>query len=329
MNGSKGNGNGNEVRSGAQTLALLASPLDVQILRVLSSGSRPQLELQRECGSPAQTTLRTQLKRLEAVGAIERRRHEGFPGIVDYELSDAGRGLLSVATVLERWLQSAPEGPIELGGSTAKAAITALVEGWSTRIMRALAAKPLTLTELDGVISAINYPSLQRRLGTMRLAGQVEARPGEGRGTPYGVTGWLRQGIAPLAAAARWERLHLGAESPPITSVDIEAAFLLAMPLVRLADPLSGSCRMAVEVGKVGRCRLAGVLVEADTGRIAACTTRLEGTADAWASGSQLAWLATVIQGDPSRLELGGDCGLARSLLKGLHEALIASRTPA
>ena len=60
---------------------------------------------------------------------------------------------------------NAPEGPLALGSSTAKSAIKALVEGWGTNMIRALAARPLSLTELNGLISGLSYPSLERRLG--------------------------------------------------------------------------------------------------------------------------------------------------------------------
>jgi len=320
------NGSGNGARSGAQTLALLAVPLNSLILKALADGPKKQPELRREAGSPAQTTLRAQLKKLVEIGAIDKHRHNRFPGAVDHELTTPGRDLLFVAEVLERWLARSPNGPIRLGSNSAKAAIKALVEGWSTTMLRALAAGPLSLTELDRIISSLSYPSLERRLGAMRLAGQVEARRGEGRGTPYAVTDWLRQGVAPLAAAARWERHRLPEETPPITRIDTEAAFLLAVPLLKLPHNISGSCRMAAEIPNGKERRLAGVMVDVSEGRIPFCATRLEGNPNAWALGSLPAWLSAVIDGDTDRLELGGDCSLARTLLDGLHGALFPAR---
>ncbi len=43
-------------------------------------------------------------------------------------------------------------------------------------MLRALAAGSLSLTELDRLIGALSYPSLERRLVAMRLAGLVGAR---------------------------------------------------------------------------------------------------------------------------------------------------------
>jgi DNA-binding HxlR family transcriptional regulator len=310
------------MRSGAQTLTLLASPINVAVLQALSEGPKQQTELRRVAGSPAQSTLRAQLKKLDAAGAIVKHRRDRFPGALEYELSDAGRDLLFVASSLQDWLAASPEGPLELGESPSKAAIKALAEAWSTCMLRALAAKPLTLTELDGAIASINYPLLERRLAAMRLAGQIEAREGNGRGTPYGVSEWGRQAVAPLIAAARWERRHRPEETAPIARVDVEAAFLLAMPLLRLPEGTSGSCRMAADIPNGKKHDLAGVLAEARDGRIASSTTRLEGHPDAWASGSPPAWLAATIEADHAGLELGGNCALARTLLDGLHRAL-------
>ena len=316
------NGSETGARSGAQALLLLAAPLNCLILRALSDRPRQQAELRRQTGSPAQTTLRAQVKRLTEIGVIERHRTNRFPGTLEYELTAPGRELLFVLGVLERWLEKAPDGPLVLGGNVAKAAIKALAEGWSTTMLRALAARPLSLTELDGVIASLSYPSLERRLGAMRLAGQVEAIPIPGRGTPYAVTDWLREGVAPLAAAARWERRYVPQASAPIGRLDAEALFLLAVPLPRLPAELSGRCRMAAEIHNGKKRRFAGVLVDVREGTIASCATDLQGDADARALGSPGAWLDAVIAHDTDRLELSGDCRLARTLLDGLHGAL-------
>lgn len=316
------NGGGNGARSGAQTLILLAAPLNVFILRALTGGPKQQADLRREAGAPAQSTLRAQLKRLAEIGALEKHRRNRFPGALEYELTGPGRDLLFVVDALEHWLDRASDGPLELGGNEAKAAIQALAEGWSTTMLRALAAGPLSLTELDKVIGALSYPSLERRLVAMRLAGQVEARPGHGRRTPYAVTGWLRQGVAPLAAAARWERRHRAQTTTPIGRLDIEAAFLLALPSIRLAPQLAGTCRMVAEIANGATPRLAGVTVEVEDGAMTACTTNLQARPGTWAHGSAAAWLDAVIERDTDRLELGGNRQLAEALLEGLHKTL-------
>jgi DNA-binding HxlR family transcriptional regulator len=314
------------VRSGAQVLLLLAAPLNLLILRSLEDGTKPQAELLRATGGAAQTTLRAQLRKMVEIGAIEKHRRNRFPGMLEYKLTGSGRDLLFVAEILARWLEQAPANPLVPGSDAAKAAVKALAESWSTTMLRVLAAGPRSLTELDRVIGGLSYPSLERRLARMRLTGQIEARPGSGRGTPYAVTGWLRQGISPLAAAARWERRHMPRTTPPLTRLDVEAAFLLAVPLLRLPATLSGSCRLATEIiPNSRRRRLAGVVVEIEGGTVESCVTNLDRDTDAWVLGSVAAWLEAVIEGGFAGLESGGDHGLVQTLPEGLHEVLFGT----
>lgn len=314
-------------RAGGLALSLLSDPLNVHVLRVLERESKPLIELRRTVGSPPQTTMRGHLKVLTTIGALVRLRQNQFPGSVDYELGAPGRELLGVADALQSWLGESPEGPIALGSTAAKSSTKALVEGWSSTIVRALAARPLSLTELNRLISGLNYPSIERRLASMRTAGLIEARSSEARGTPYAATDWLRRAIAPISAACLWERRHIPALATAVGRIDVEAGFLLSIPVLRLPDDLSGACRLAVEFrnGKV-ESRLAGVLVEVRDGRVVSCLARLQGHADAWASGSADAWFSAVNEGDTGRLEIGGDWHLVTALLDALHDSLFGAR---
>lgn len=320
MTGHTVNGSGKGARSGAQTLVMLAAPLNVLILRGLAPEPKQLTDLQRETGAPALTTLRTQLKRLRQIGVIEKRPCNRFPGTLEYELNTSGRELLAVAAALDRWLSRAPEGSLSLGGSAAKAAVKAFAEGWSATILRALAATPLSLTDLDRLIGALSYPALERRLGAMRLAGQIEARPGRSRSTPYAVTDWLREAVAPLVAASRWEQRHRGGESTPVGCLDVETALLLVSPLLSLPEELSGACRLAVEVAD-GKPSLAGAMLGVTEGRVVSCSTNLQGDADAWAVGSVSAWLDATLDGGTSGLEIGGDCNLAAALIDAMRRS--------
>ena len=322
MSGTEVNGGGNGARPGAHTLLMLAAPLNVSILRALAGGARRQTELRREAGMPAQTTLRARLRQLDGAGAIAKHRQAGFPGALEFELTAGGRALLDVIATIESWLADAPGGPLALRGVPASAAIKALAEGWSSTILRALAARPHSLTELDRQIGSLNYPSLERRLAAMRLSRQVEAKPSDGRGTPYAVTDWVRAAVAPIAAAICWECRHLPGAIPPLGRLDAEAIFLLALPLLQPPAKLAGSCRLAVEIHNGRKHALAGAMIELDGGRFASCTTELKGHPDAWMSGPPAAWLAALIDADPGGLELGGDTALSRAVLEGLHRTL-------
>jgi DNA-binding HxlR family transcriptional regulator len=250
-----------------------------------------------------------------------------MPYTVENELTDVGRGVLAVAEVVEGWLRRAPQGPIALGSESAKGAIRALVGGWGSTILRALAARPLSLTELSSVINDHSYPALERRLSAMRAARQLEPRPSSGRGAkPYGVTEWTRQAVGPLVAAGRCECQYLAGATHPLTRIDIEAAFLLSVPLVDLDATQSGSCLLAVGTGSpksAETSRLAGVHVEVEAGTVAACKSRFEPNPRTWALGSVSAWVDAILEGRSSRLRIGGDeTKLAEGLIQRLHHSL-------
>lgn len=312
------------MRAGGHVLSLLAAPLNVTILQSLSEESKSLAELRRAAGAPPQTTMRKHLAALAEAGILVKERERGFPGVVSYSLCEPGSALVRLAAVVEAWLANAPGGPIELGTVAAKSAIKALVDGWSTTLLRALAARPLSLTELDALIAGVSYPSLERRLVAMRMAGQVEPAPGQGRGTPYAVTGWLRRAVAPLVAATCWERRHLAQTTAAIGRIDIEAAFLLAVPLLRLEPNHSGLCRLTVETSRNGERRAVGVLAGIEAGKVAYCRTRLDGSPTAWASGSATDWFGAVSAGRIGELEAGGSRPLVGAVLGGLHVSLVS-----
>lgn len=312
-------------RAGATALSLLAAPLNVHLLQALEEFSLPLIDLRRAVGSPPQSTMRVYSRTLVEIGTLERQRQASFPGTVEYASTEAGRSLLAIGQVLERWLQEAPAGPITLGTTASKSATKALVEGWSTNIIRALAAKPLSLTDLNRLIPRISYPSLERRLGALRLADLVEPYPGEGRGTPYRATPWLRRSIVPLAAGAWWERRYL-ADPPQIGRLDVEAAFLLAIPLIELGAELNGTCRLAVEIQGGSSPVFAGVLICVEEGKVVTCSSRLEGEAEGWASGSAVSWMRRM-NGQDADLEIGGDAELVREIIEAIRKSAMAVKS--
>jgi DNA-binding HxlR family transcriptional regulator len=305
---------------------MLSAPLCVSILRALAEGGKQQVELRNETGLPAQSTLRAQLKRLESARAITRHRRNRFPGVLEYDLTPAGEDLLPVIDVLEAWLDDAPEGPLQLESQAARAATKALAEAWSTRMLRALAVGPRSLTELDRLIGSLSYPSLERRLSALRLAEQVKAEPSGGRRTPYALTTWARMGIAPLAAAARWERDHARNGRAPVGHVDAETLLLLPAPLLDPPAATSGVCRLAVELPRDDGQRLVGVTICVTAGEITSYSSRLDGAGDAWALGSLGAWLDAIVRANLNGIELGGNASLARDLIRSVHNALFRTR---
>ncbi|MDX6600801.1 MAG: HxlR-like helix-turn-helix [Solirubrobacterales bacterium] len=315
---------GREWRAGSQVLALLGVPLNGLIVGALAKGPMSHAELHRELGNPAQTTLRGHLSKLESLGAVRRTptvRHSLFAA---YELSVAGQDLLVATRALEVWLGKSPQGPIPLGSEPAKGAVKALAGAWESMTMRALAGGPLSLTQLDSLIGSLSYPALERRLSAMRAAGLAAASKGRGRdGIPYVVTPWARQGIGPIASAAHFERQHMDLDTPRMAPIDVEAAFLLATPIVPLPLAASGVCDLIAET-RDGSRRLSGVEVAVDRGKVVSCIARVGESPSNWVLGAAATWLGAVVHRRLEGLRIGGDRHLGCSLVYGLHELLYA-----
>jgi DNA-binding HxlR family transcriptional regulator len=320
------------VRAGGAVLSLLAGPLCAPILRAHLEGPLRLPDLRERIGGAAQTTLRGQVGNLRDIGALDRHVRSGMPYTVENELTDVGRGILGVADLLEAWLSRAPQGPIAFGSEPAKGAIRALVAGWGSTVLRALAARPLSLTELDSVIPDLSYPSLERRLSAMRAARQVEMLPSDvGGAKPYAVTDWTRQAVGPLVAAGRCECEHLANATEPLTRIDVEAAFLLAVPLVALPAGASGSCLLAVSsANEESAERLTGVDVVVERGEVVSCVSRLEAesapepSVGTRATGTVESWVTAILEGRVDGVCLGGlDAELAHALVKSMHRSLL------
>jgi DNA-binding HxlR family transcriptional regulator len=310
------------MRAGATVLTLLGTARIPRILRSLSDGAKGQVELRRDAGLPAQSTLRGHLKALEDVDAASKRRRDSFPGALEYELTGPGRELLGVAGVLQHWLDGAKHGPLGLDSDPARAAIKGLVGGWLATMLAPLASEALSLTELDKRLTTVSYPTLERRLETMRLNEQVDLAKRDGAGTPFTLSSWLRLGIASLAAAARWEHRNRPQDATPIARVDLESAVKITAALLTFPPELSGTCRLAVAGD--GRKRGPSGTLELREGALAFTEAQPDRTADALASATVDAWFAASLDADLSGLNLSGETGLVKSILREIHRTLFA-----
>jgi DNA-binding HxlR family transcriptional regulator len=273
-------------------------------------------------GRPTTKVLRGSIGNLIGLGALERRRLDGERDLLDNELTPFGRELLFVAEVLDAWLSASPVGPLQLESAAAKEAVRALVSGWGSTMLRALAARPLSPSELDDLIASFSQSAIERRLFAMRSAGQVAAVSPSDSSTAYAVTEWLRKGVAPLLAAIRCEQLHLSIETAPVTRIDVETLLLLTVPQVGSLGGVSGACQVAVDIAGQGP---AGVRVSIEGGSIVSCVSKLESSPPGWV-GSSATWLDAVIEGPPQSLGEDDPDGLSRLVLQGLHGLLFPAR---
>jgi DNA-binding HxlR family transcriptional regulator len=303
--------------SASSPLLLLATPFTVPLLGELGGAPRSLADLRPALGSPPETTARGYLRSLAAAAVVEKRRHRGFPGSVDYCLTPAGRDLVPVAETLAAWLAASPEGQLPLGGAAARAAIAALVEAWRTGIVRALASTPVSLAELDGAIAGLGYPALKRRLASLRRLGLARAEAGSAQRTAFAAGEWLRLAVAPLLSAARWEA-RWSPEPAPVAARDVEAYLLLALPLLRLPGQVSGACQLIV---RMAGGTLAAVTAEVRRGVVSRVPEPTSPPA-ARVGGTLGDWAAAILDRDPRGLEFAGETRLAAGLVDELQRNL-------
>jgi DNA-binding HxlR family transcriptional regulator len=321
-----------EIRAGSRVLSLFENPLNTRILRAHVDGPRRFAELQQLLTPTAPSTIRAAVTNLRTKGALSRcSARDSASAATATALSRAGEEMLLVAAEVEAWLARCPAGPVAADSEEAKEAVKALGGGWSSTLMHGLANRPFTLAELNDLIPGVSYPSLERRVAWMRATAQIEPVEKEGRGTPYVVTDWLRYAIAPLCAAGRCERRYLGEESGPITAIEVEASFLLAVPLAPLRRGASGSCMLAVQTDPeepgAAEPRLAGVTIAVEHGQVVSCVPEVGAEPTTWAIGAPETWLDVVIDGRIEDLRIGGASPqLALDLVTGMHFALFGDR---
>jgi DNA-binding HxlR family transcriptional regulator len=233
-----------------------------------------------------------------------------------------GEEVLFIGFVIEQWLQKAPAGPIDIESPEAKMAIPALAAGWSSTVVHALAAQPRTVTDLERTVDGLGPAALRHQLDALQSVDLIEASAGDGEGTVYRITDWLRAAIAPLIAGARFEHRYAPTETPAIAPLDVDAGFLMALPLLVMPKDTNGLSRLAIDVPVHGEPIPAGAMARAENGRIASISTELQDEADASLEGPPMAWLDAVIDPLGSRLYPEGDEDLAATMLVGLHEVL-------
>ncbi|MGC1851257.1 MAG: hypothetical protein WA687_02325 [Solirubrobacterales bacterium] len=316
---------GFKARAGALTLLYLASPMERGILLTLLAEAATGVELMEgvELPDPEDPIDLDIITDPYLVEPADPDRDPGEP--IDWETglraSPSGTDLLFVGFVLERWLSECPDGALELGPDAAPT-LSALLGGWSSNVIHALAAEPLTVPETTEAVGVLSEEVVGNRVDEMESVGLLEVVFDEYDEERFAPTEWLRKAIAPLAAAARQEKRHPPGDTAPIAAMDVEAAFHLTLPLLELPEKLSGICALAVELDEGVFPSPAGVTAEVKKGQVVACRQGLDESADARADASAADWLDTVIEAGAKRVRSGGERRLARGLLDELHQSL-------
>jgi hypothetical protein len=314
-----------KARAGALTLLYLASPMERSVLLALLAEAATGVEVMDDLEVPDPEDP-VGLEIIADPYLVEPADPDADPDApigwdTTLRAAPAGHELLFVGLILERWLNNCPEKSLQVGPA-AGPALSGLLSGWSSTVMHALAAKPLTIAEATEVVGTLSYDVVEERIEGMEDAGQLQALPQAGGEIRSAPTDWLREGIAPLAAAARMEHRFPFGDTAPIAALDVEAAFLLTLPLLELPAELSGSCSLAVELDEGVFPSPAGVSARVEERRVVSVEARPDEEADVWATASAADWLDTLIETDAKLVRTGGERHLARRLIYELHQTL-------
>lgn len=313
-------------RAGARVLTLLATPLNLRLLHAHVRGSTHSHGLHGETAWPAQTTMRNALRDLRELGALRLSPEQPAQGSA-HELAPAGDALLMVGRSLTPWLREAPFDPIEAESTAAKAAIKALAEGWSSTVAREVALRPASLSELAKRIPGLSPSSVERRLVKMRETGQVAPVPdAAGRGKPYQPTRWLRRAVAPLVMAIRCESRFFAHETLPLLEPDVEAIFMLSLPLLKLPRDVNGSVALSMRIGLGsgnGHLREAGATIDFRGGKVDGLAPGIREKDMTRVQGDVEDWLKSLVSGGDAGLEYSGEhVELGETIVAKLGEAL-------
>jgi len=310
-------------RAGSRTLSIFSYALSADVLCAHAAGRLRSPELEQAIGWAPPSSLRAAAGKMVALGLLSRVEPGRASPAATTELTAAGGELLPVVDVLERWLLEAPGGPVGLDDSAARGTVRALTDGWDSTMIRAIAERPLGLAELQLAVQDLSYAAVKRRLAKLRSTG-LAVRAGAGGASTYEATDWLRRAVAPLATAGRWESTH-DSEAEPVTPFEVEAAFLLALPLVELPHKAAGRCTLAVVLDEAPSddVDVAGFVVTVECGRVVSCEPADDAAPTTWVLGRTEAWFRAVLEGDLAELRVNGlQTGLAEALAGGINRAL-------
>jgi DNA-binding HxlR family transcriptional regulator len=198
---------------GVPALKLLAEEWMMAILHGLAAGAQRPAELERGLPDGGHSLVMRRLRHLLERELVTYERQPGLPPHArsapipreaHYHLTDAGRMLLEIIAEAGRWERRWCT-QAERGASAGVAAIKAIADDHTRKIMLLLTDGPLCTKELDERAVDLGRSALRRRLRDGVSTGLLERRQ-RGRVPTYELTAAARDLSSVVLVAARWER---------------------------------------------------------------------------------------------------------------------------
>lgn len=306
----------------ADVLRLLSGGASGEIVMALGEGPLRTMALTEAVSGYTSRTVYRYSAKLSELNVIERKEEPGVPSKVVLSLSDpCGRRLYElVDSFAKAYITRLPSGRI---GAHGWALLGLLAEMWELDVVDALSCEALSASDLARTRVGFSYHQVIRRAGQFATAGLLQDMGGHGRRRAYALTDRARRAMGLVAGLGRWRHQHIVREPEEgMKASEMATVLCAALPLVRLPDH-AGKCielRVAAQEPFGGATNAVWAEVE-DDGALHSCVSATS-SVDGWARGKLNAWLPAVLDGDPDRLQVGGEEELIGACLTQLHAAL-------
>lgn len=310
----------------ADLLELIGAGVAGEILAALARGPLRTAGLTERVSRCASRTVYRHAGKLAEQGLVVREEGGGVPSVVTYRLSDRGRELFRLLDAqASHTLSRTPTGP-EDGWWTS---LALLGEMWSSGWMAELGAEPRSLTELSDMTPGMSFHQVNRRVHLLCATGLLCESAHRGRGKRYKLTASARRRMALIAGIGGWRERHGIAEAQRgLTGPEAATVLRVALPLVRVRNDPGTQIMLGVVGTQVsGGGRGTEVLIaKPGRGGYLRCLSESNRPADAWAAGTVDLWLSTLIDGDRSRMRMGGNVAAVETCLDELRATLWDAR---
>lgn len=266
-------------------------------------------------------TIYRQARKLTELGLIERQETGGVPSTVVYSLSDpAGRDLVRLLDSYGRALL--PGSPASRGGEGFWTALGLIGSMWGSGWVDQLSQQGQSATELATMTDGLTFHQVSRRTQQLISWGLL-SRSAPGQKKRFHLTNHSRQGVAVVAAIARWREKHLLEDGERgMGAAEMAVVLRAGLPLFDLSAHPGATIKLGIvdaaeQLGSSGS-ETVSVKTEA-SGRIRCVKDSDE--PDAWALGTVDGWFRAFLDGDRAAIRNGGDVQIVEPCLVQLYEA--------
>lgn len=309
--------------STADVLRLLSAGATGAILMALGEGPLRTKTLTEQVPGYAPRTIYRYAGKLAELEVVEREEEPGVPSKVVHTLTDpCGTELYELVNrFADASLTRLPDGRID---AHAWASLGLLADLWEAGMIEELCCEARSPTQLAQGDHGLSYHQVNRRAGLFKAGGLLTEWQGEGRRRCYGLTEKTRRKMGLIAGIARWRHNHVvGDGEEGLTATEMATVLRAALPLVELPAHKGKRLRLSVraeEDAAGAEGEEVWTEIEAD-GTLCACASQ-PAEPDAWGRGHVTAWIPTILDGETSKVLVGGEERLVVDCLNGLYETL-------